>query len=804
MKYSYNWLKEISATEKSPKELAQLLMLHAFEVEGIEENENKLDGVVVGEILEISKHPNADKLQLVKVNIGKEILNIVCGANNISVGDKVPVATVGSILPGNFKIKESEIRGEKSYGMLCAEDELGLGTSHAGILLLEKESEIGQPISTVFDLDDAIIEIDILANRAHDALSHVGMGREIAALEGNSIDYDYDGLVLSRKKTDKLSVKIEDKTICTRYIGAVLEDIKVCDSPQWLKSRLQCCGIRPINNIVDATNYVMLEIGQPLHAFDFDKISNGKKAEIIIRKAKKDEEIIILDGTTKKLSNDDIVIANPKNALALAGIMGGLDTGVSDQTKNIVLEAATFDPASIRKTRMNLGISSDAALRFEKDIDPNIAEKAMVRVIEILEHIAEAKFVGSCDEYASKKNTWEIKLDLAYLDKLLGTKVPFGESKKILSLLGIKVSGSGNVIKAQIPTFRLDLATQEDLIEEIGRIYGYEKILPQAPLVSAKAAPINEKRVFTRAMKNILVGLGFSEIYNYSFYSQKDAAAAEIGTINHLELEAPMNPEQTLLRQSLIPNILKNVKENLKNFKELHIFEIGHIYLPTEKVLPTEKEILVGAMVVEKKSSKSDKQDLRYQSSFFDAKAVIDKMLSQLGIIDHYYDVHQNNPVESSKKIWHQTRSGEIKITGSGITIGYIGEISPFVLERFDVNARVVAFEFDMEKVREISEAEREYTPIRKHPIVTRDISLLAQKDVRIDEILMVIQSAGKDFVQDVDLFDAIDFADDTSSFAFHIILGAQERTLTGKEIDDVMLSITNKLEKDLNVKMRR
>lgn len=809
MKYSYNWLKELSGTTKTVKELKDLLMLHAFEVEGIEEHENKLEGVIVGEILEIEKHPNADKLQVTKVNVGKEILQIVCGAHNISVGDKVPVATVGTTLPGDFKIKEAEIRSVKSFGMLCAEDELGLGTSHEGILLLDKNLEVGVAINDVLGLDDAMIEVDILANRAHDALSHVGMAREIAILEGREIDYDYDGLKLSKTKSKKLSVEIKDQNICSRYIGAILENVKVSESPQWIKNRLQLCGIRPINNIVDATNYVMLEIGQPLHAFDLDKIKSSvighqSSVNIIVRNAREGEEVVILDGTTKKLSKEDIVIANDEKAIALAGIMGGLETGVTEETKNIVLESANFSPATIRRSRMRLGVSSDAALRFEKEIDPNIAEKAMVRIVEILEHIADGKLEGNIDEYIQKKKTRNIKLDLSYADKLLGIKVPAKESKKILSLLGIKVSGMGNVVSSEIPTYRLDLNTEEDLIEEIGRVYGYDKVPVVAPLVAATPSPINEQRAFTRSTKDILVNLGFDEVYNYSFYSQKDADIAQVGILKHLELDAPMNPDQSLMRVSLVPNILKNVRENLKNFKHFNIFEIGKVYWSNGATLPEEKLLLTGAVVAEKKSAKEEKFDKRHASVFFEAKSHVDHMLSQMGIIDHYYDTFEASPLDSPLSLWHKSRSAEIKISSTGESIGFVGEINPFVLEGFDINTRVAIFEFDMEKLSKISEEEREFQPIRKHPVVIRDISLLAQSEVRVDDILRTIQNAGKELVLDVDMFDAIDFEDNSSSYAFHIILGANERTLAGKEIEEVMEKIITELEKELKVKIRK
>jgi len=570
MKYSYNWLKELSDTKKTASEIAQLITLHCFEVESVEKVGSDFAGVVVGKILEIQKHPNADKLQLTKVEIGNgEILNIVCGAHNISVGDHVPVATVGTILPGNFEIKESEIRGEKSCGMLCAEDELGLGTSHAGILLLDKNIEIGTAFANVANNIDEILDIKVLPDRAHDAVSHVAMAIEIAALEETEMDYDYDGLILENKKAKNLKIEIENSELCPRYIGAVLSGVEVGDSPVWMKTRLEACGINSINNVVDATNYVMLELGQPLHAFDADVIGS----DIIVRAGKKDEEIILLDGSVKKLISDDIVIANNEEALALAGIMGGKKSGISLETRNIILEAANFKALSIRKTRSRLGLFTDASSRYEKQLDPNLTEKAMVRVIEILEHTAGATFEGMVDNYPDKITPWTIQLSLAYIDKLLGVAVPPKTSEKILTSLGMKAEIKKDSIIAEIPTFRIDLKSQEDLIEEIGRIYGYEKVENIAPVVPVTAAKQNEGRIFERGIKNILIGQGFSEVYNYSFYSPSDANSAKLGKEKHLELEMPMSPEQSVLRVSLIPNILKNVKENLKNFSEFNIFE---------------------------------------------------------------------------------------------------------------------------------------------------------------------------------------------------------------------------------------
>lgn len=800
MKYSYNWLKELSGTKLSAEKVADLLMLHSFEIEGIEKGGNNLGNVVVGEILEISKHPNADKLQVTKTNIGKEVLQIVCGANNISVGDKVPVALVGAKLPGGFEIKEAEIRGVKSFGMLCAQDELGLGNDHSGIFILDKSAKVGESLAKILDANDCALEIDVLANRAHDALSHVGIAREICALENKKMKYAFDDIKLKNRKTEKISVKIEDNKIAKRYIGAVIENIEIKESPEWMKSRLEKCGMRSINNIVDTTNYVMLELGQPLHAFDFEKIEKN----IIVRRAKKDEELKLLDESVKQLSENDIVIADSKKAIALAGVMGGFDSAIDEKTKTIVLEVATFDATSIRKTRMNLGIPTDAALRFEKDIDPNIAEKAMTRAIEIVEHIANGKMEGVVDVYPKKVSPWKIKLDIEYVNNLLGEKIAPKKMADILKSLGIKVSQKGKFIEGEIPTFRLDLKTQEDLIEEIGRIYGYEKIKSEAPMASVVVPNINEKRVFERQIKNILASQGFSEVYNYSFYSKHDAEAAQLDPVKHLELQNPANPEQALLRISLIPNILKNVKENLKNYKEFNIFEIGNVYHKRQLILPEEKTMLIGAIILDKKGSKEEKQDKRHGSVFFAAKSQADGILEHLGIADFYYDNFKITPAENSAALWHISRSAEIKLEGSGEAVGFIGEINPLVLEQFDIRNRIAMFEFDLQKLQQVFSQEREYEPIGKFPVVTRDISLIAGKDIRVDEILMVIQKAGGKIVLDVDLFDAIDFADNTSSFAFHIILGNNDRTLTGKEIDDAINSIIMHLESDLNVKVRK
>ncbi len=687
MKYSYNWLKELSGTKKSPEQLADLLTMKAFEVESVK-----------------------------------------------------------------------KVKG------------------------------------------DTVLEIKILADRGHDALSHIGIVREICAIENRQSKHLRAQLPSKRSKI--LKVEIRDKKLCSRYIGVVMNNIKVAPSPKWMREKLEACGIRSINNIVDTANYVMLETGQPMHAFDLNKLTtdNQQLATINIRKAREGEEVKLLDGIVKKLSSEDLVIADSKKALAIAGIKGGAEAEISENTKSIVLEAANFNATAIRKSRMRLGLKTDSSDRFEKEIDPNLAETAMAYAVQIITKLG-GKTEGIADVYSVKIKPWKIKLDFDYVSKLLGENIPDNMVKKILNSLELKTTGNGRNIAVTVPTRRIDLKTQEDLIEEIGRIYGYEKIKPLPLVAPVQAAPINEQRSFERIVRRILVGAGFSEVYNYSFYSQKTAGLAELGSIKHLELENPANPDQKLMRISLIPNILKNIAENIKYYKNFEIFEIGRAYWSNNEILPEEKRMLVGAMVLETRGKKHESR--KKDTIFYEMKGCADILLKRLGINDYYYDIFNAVPSNTSVNLWHEGRSAQIKIQGREEGIGFIGEINPLILVNFDIHERVAIFEFNLEKLREVSQSEREYLPIRKYPEVTRDISLIAPQGILVDEILQAIQRAGGDLVLDVDLFDIFDFADGSSSYAFHIIFGT-DKTLKSKEVDELMKKITDLLEKEFNIKVRK
>lgn len=791
MKYSYSWLKELSQTKLAPEKIVSNLTMHSFEIESLEKSGQEFDGVVVGEILEISKHPNADKLQIAIVETrhasSVQKLRIVCGAPNIEVGQKVPVATVGTKLPNGLEIKEAEIRGEKSFGMLCAKDELGLGEDHSGILILDKKAKVGASFAKQAGMEDWILEMKVLPDRGHDALSHVGVAREIAILEKRKFDYDFDGLELPKKKSKKLKIEIKDKNLCRRYIGAVMENIEIKESPDWMKARLSASGIRAINNVVDATNYVMMELGQPLHAFDFDKLIVGDKklAEIVVRRADKDEKMTLLDETEIKLSENDLLITNGKTPLALAGVMGGRDSGIDTHTKTVILEAASFDAVNIRKTRTALNIKTDSSDRFEKDIDPNMAEKAMVRLVEILEHIAGGKLEGVLDVYPKKVNPWKVRLDLEYANRLLGEKIPAKEAMDILNLLGIKTK-KGRIIECEIPTYRLDLRTQEDLIEDIGRVWGYENIYPHPIKGEILPAKMNQQAFFERKMQDVLTGLGFDEVYNYSFYGQKDVDACRLGGMKHLELANPMNPDQQFMRVSLVPNLLKNVRDNLRNFKNFNIFESGRVYHSSKDVLLDEKKIIMLAVVLE-----NDKD----AETFFAAKGTAEDLLEKIGVVDFSFDAEGVFP-----ELWHPGRRAEI--VADGKRIGCVGEISPMVLANYKIGKRVAMAKFEFKDLIE-NIAGKEFVQLRKYPTVVRDISMRASQKITVAEIVKNIQSVGGKLVLDVELFDIFQ-KEEKNSFAFHIELGSDDRTLESAEVESLMEKIISNLEKELGVEIRK
>ena len=626
------------------------------------------------------------------------------------------------------------------------------------------------------------LEFAILPNRAHDMLSYIGMAREICAVEGRKFKHEI-AAVATLPRNDKIRVEIKDKKLCRRYIGAVLENIKVAPSPKWIQERLLVSGLKPINNIVDITNYVMLETGQSLHAFDAKKTTGN----IIVRKAKKGEKIKLLDEKEYELGESDLVIADSEKALALAGVMGGAESSVASKTTSIILESANFNSTNIRKTRTRHNIITESSYRFERDIDPNLAEIGAARAIELLQKYggSNAKLVAYTDIYPKKLKPWQIKLNADYVNSLLGEKVPVSRIKNILENLGLGVKISKNILNCEIPTIRIDLKTQEDLTEEIGRIYGYENITAKAPCVELQMPMRNEKRILEDKLRDILIGSGFSEAMNYSFNSQSDIEKCGLDIKDHFEVANPMNPDQQYMRTSLIPGILKNVELNLKNFEKFSIFEIGRKYRDEKKNIPVEKTVLAGAFV----------DSAKKETTFFDLKGKIEALFINLGLKN--CEFRSANP----EKFWHPTRTSSIILDKK--EIGKIGEVDPKVLASYGIRQRISIFGIDVDKLMEIGSISKEYRSISKFPSVKRDISMFVDEKTKYSDIESKIYHTGGKLVLGVELFDIFE-KEGEKSMALRFEIGSREKTLTSAEIDSVMKNIIAKLEKDLKVKVRK
>ncbi len=636
--------------------------------------------------------------------------------------------------------------------------------------------------------NDWLLDIDILPNRGPDCFSHLGVAREIAAVLNLKLRFeDYRLKEQGNKTKDYIKVMVKNKEECLRYTARVITDIKVAPSPKWIQDRLKALGLKPINNVVDISNYVMLETGQPLHAFDLDKISDCK---IIVRRAKKREKIITLDNERYELDKDVLVIADSKNPLAIAGIKGGKRAEIDKKTKTIVLESANFNQRVVRRGSKKIDLRTDASWRFEHGLDLDLTETAINRAAYLMEDIADGKICqGLVDFYPQKVSPKKIKLDLDYLEDLLGVKISPMKIKNILKNLGFSVSqdSSSSQLLVWVPTFRLDIAIPEDLIEEIGRVYGYHRI-PSVFPTAALVPPERNLNIFWEDMtKKVLKEAGFSEIYSNSFVNKKEAELFNYKDSRLIETDNPISADYQYLRPSLIPNLLKSVKKNQRFFGNIRIFELGKIF-KNSKV--KEKRALTGLMTGD---------------VFYGAKGIVDMLLNKLGISDIWYDQYQPTPEESKIFIWHPKKCAEIKVGGK--EIGFLGEISGKVMEDLKLKSRIVVFDFDFEKLQKIASEEQEFKPISSYPSAVRDIALLVPRDVLVVDVLNKIEAAGGRLIRDIDLFDIYEgeeISEGKKNLAFHIIYQAEDRTLSSKEIDGVQDRIIKVLEKESGWEVRK
>ena len=786
MKTSVEWLRDYADVNVDVHTLADRLTMTGSKVETIEQKGNDIKNVVVGKILEITKHPDADKLIVTKVDVGTEKLQIVTGADNVKVGDLVPIAKDGSELPGGVKIKTGKLRGVESCGMMCAVTELGLdledypGQIEHGIMILPKEFEclIGKDIVEVLNLKEDILDFEITSNRP-DCFSIEGLGRETAiALNENFRDphKELNKEVKTVEKIENFRVDVEAKDLCYRYIARVLKDVQIKESPEWMRRRLNACGVRAINNIVDITNYVMLELGQPMHAFDIENVA-GK--HIIVRRAKENEKITTLDEIERTLNTDNLVIADEEKPVAVAGVMGGANSGITDETKTVVFEAATFNRGSVRLTAKKLGLRTESSSRFEKGLSPEIALRAINRAVELAEQIGAGKAVDEkIDVYPEKEEQ--------KVNALLGMNISKEEMIDILTRLGIEVKGESLVI----PYFRVDLNLTADIAEEVIRIHGYNTL--NSTLINAestvgaktKAQKLQDK------VKDLLVEKGFSEMYAFSFIGHKDFEKCKLDSEKAIKITNPLGEEFSLMRTSMMPTVMQSMSTNYnKKNKNVQLFEIGKIYTDEQGNIAkgevaTETEQIAFAVYGK-------------NADFYIVKGIIENILEVSNIAR--YTLERENEINL-----HPGRSAKILIGKD--RIASFGEVHPEVLENYGINEKVYYAVIDIEKFAKYGKDNKKYTPIPKYPAVERDIALVVDEDVEVGQIENIISKKAKNILERAELFDVYrsdKLGENKKSVAYELIFRAQDRTLTDDEIKNTMEVIIKELQANLGAELR-
>ena len=801
MNISLNWLREYIDFDLTPIELGEKLMMLGTEVESITQLSEGLNNIVVGRILNIRKHPQADKLVLCDVDVGKEELQIVCGAQNAEKNLVVPVALVGANLPNGSIIKRTKLRGETSFGMLCSEEELGFSEESSGLMELSDDLEIGMSLTKALGRDDVVLELELTPNRP-DCLSVVGIAREIAAVTEGEVRLPKIQVDEGNCQLDELtSVTIEAPDLCPRYAVRIIRNIKVEDSPSWLKNRLKSVGVNPINNVVDVTNYVMFELGQPLHAFDYDELVEHR---IVVRCAREGEVPRTLDEQDHQLTSEMLVIADAEKPLAVAGVMGGLDSAISRKTTNVLLESAYFKATSIRQTSKSLGMHTDASHRFERGTDPECVIPAINRAAQMIADLTGGEIAeGIIDIYPGKRDLIELELRPARVNFVLGTDIESIQMVSILTSLGFGVKDlveSGD-LKVTVPTFRPDVEREIDLIEEIARVYGYDNIPTTLPTGNIPVPKINDRSLLRESVKNNLLGSGLMEAINYSFYNSDAFDRIRLVLDDPLRraipIQNPLNQDFATMRTTLIPSLLENVSQNnRRQVSDVQFFEFAKVFVPSyDQRLPQELERVSGVMSGNLGTGTygNPKQFV----DFFDIKGVVEGVLNVSSVVD--YEVgRKRHPT------FHPGRCASINVYGESICL--FGEVHPEVRENYHLINPTYVFELDFDRLLELAKIDTQFEPIPVYPSIQRDLAILVSRDIFSGQPLRIIKEIGGDLVDSVYLFDLY-FGDQIpqgkKSLAYTIEYRSHAGTLTDDVIDKIQLRIIARLKEDLRAELR-
>lgn len=809
MKVSYNWLKQYTDISKSPDELSEILTDTGLEVEGVEKMEaikGGLAGVVVGEVLECEKHPDADKLKVTKVDIGTgELLQIVCGAPNVAKGQKVIVATVGTTLYPSpeeaFKIKVSKIRGVESFGMLCAEDELGLGKGHDGILVLDASTKIGTPAATVFELeDDYTIEIGLTPNRS-DAMGHMGVVRDYIAYEnvhaGKNLVLEFPKLsdLTPKNQSTVISISVENPELCPKYAGITLSGVEVKPSPAWLQKRLRAIGLSPINNVVDVTNFVMRELGTPLHAFDCSKL-NGK---IVVKTAKKGEKFVTLDGVERTLSDSNLMITNGSENLCIAGVYGGQDSGVKQDTSAVFIESAYFNPVSVRKTAKEHGLNTDASFRFERGVDASLTEYALRRCASLLLDLAGGHISMNETVIGSIETQGEVNFNYSNCNRLIGAEIPKETVNLILKNLDIEVKSSkGDDAVLVVPSYRADVTREADVIEEVLRIYGFNKIpLPEKMNMSVNVFPKPDIEKIQETMCEFLVGKGFHEMLNNSLtkssYVEK-FGGEKLKSGNNVMILNPLSNDLDVMRQSMLFNTLEVIEHNQnRQNSDLRLFEFGKVYHKYAEY--TENKRLIIAVTGKRNAENwNDSSDLH---TFYSLKGIVVALLKRMGLEKFL----KEKAIESDNLL------NGIQLSLLKTKIGEIGIVSDKLKKQFDIKQDVFIADLDWDAILSSLKMNKiVYKELPKTFAVRRDFSLLLDTSVTYAEIESISKNTEKSLLKEMGLFDVYEgknLPEGKKSYAVYFLFQDVEKTLQDAQIDAVMNKIRKNLEEQLGAELR-
>ncbi|WP_250277806.1 phenylalanine--tRNA ligase subunit beta [[Clostridium] colinum] len=795
MNLPMSWLKDYVDIDCNIKTFCDEMTLSGSKVEGVENKGKDITKVVVAKVLKIEKHPDADKLVVVKVDIGQnEPIQIVTGATNLFVGAYVPAALDGATLANGLKIKRSKLRGVESNGMFCSVEELGYTRSdypeapENGIYIFNKEYPLGSCVKEILQIEEDVVEFEITSNRP-DCFSITGLAREAAATFKKPFNMPKITVVEEEKTMENMiDIDIKNYDICPRYTCRIIENVKIEPSPQWLRHRLTSAGIRPINNIVDITNYVMLELGQPMHAYNYDKIE-GKK--LIVRNATKGEKLVTLDGIEREFDETMLVIQDENKIIDLAGIMGGENSMITDDTKTILLESANFNGTHIRLTAKKLGLRTDASSKYEKCLDPNLSVLALDRACQLINMLQCGKVLkGHLDFYPKKRESLTVSYDSQRINKLLGTNLSEKEMIDILSLIEVEADGK----TAKIPTFRPDLETEADIAEEVARFYGYNNIDITLSTGTPTVGKKTYKQTIIEKITNTMISCGLSQALTYSFESPKVFDKLNIEENSHLRntvtISNPLGEDFSIMRTSTLNAMLTSISTNYnRRNKEAYLFEIGKIYLPKElplKDLPEEKEVLTIAMYG--------------NIDFYDAKGVFENLFDELGIIEKV----EYSPLETLPYM-HSGRTASIT-DNKNEEVGYVGEIHPQVASNYDIETKVYFGVVYIDKLIELADFNISYKPLPKFPNIQRDIAMVVKDEINVKEIEKIIKSKGGKLLEKVKLFDVYkgeQIEKGYKSVAYSILFRSNEKTLTDEEVNPPMKKILKELEEKLQAQLR-